>query len=495
MIFVSLSAHSLFSSAINPWARLIVVVLVCLNLSITSAAPLPDMGSSAGALMTLEDERQLGKEFMRSVRYQLKLIEDPILDEYIQNLGQRLASHLDHVDHHYTFFIVDDDTINAFAGPGGYIGVHSGLIHAAKTEDELASVMAHEIAHVSQRHLVRSFEQQSNLAIPAMAAIFAAILLGKSDADVSEALIASTMAGSIQSRLNFSRSHEKEADNVGIELMAKSDYDPRYMAVFFETLLAKNRYTEANLPEFILTHPLTASRVAEAKNRAESYRKPSHHEFSIAFGLMKTRLRALQIGDQPRKQNVAIQTSDDSSVIGRYRRTTQLMQMGKFDAAQKILSQLRKDDDERILYIITAAEIESAAGRHDRAVHELQNALRNFPANRPLTEMYAKELLAQGRAADALSVLQAHINRGYQNEVIFKLYAQSAKQAGQLSKAYEALADYHLLRGELHTALEHLERALEISKGDTLRTLELASRVEKLKQYVLKAQEKERSEN
>lgn len=491
MTFVPLANLGKFGTP--TFITVLLLTLLIVQRPVVHAAQLPDMGSSAGALMTLEDERQLGKEFMRNVRYQLKLIEDPILDEYIQTLGQGLASHLDQVDYQYQFFIVDDDSINAFAGPGGYIGVHSGLIHASQTVDELASVLAHEIAHVSQRHLVRGFEQQSNLALPALAAIIAAVLLGKGDANISEAVIASTMAGSIQSQLNFSRSHEMEADNVGIELMAKSDYDPRYMAIFFETLLAKNRYTEANLPEFILTHPLTATRVAEAKNRAQAYAKPDRHEFSLAFDLMKIRLRALQNSRLPSQPEMLTTSTGDNSSAGRYRRITQLIQAKQFNVARQSLQQLQKDDEVRIIYLICAAELESLAGQPETAASILQQALRIFPANRPLTELYAEVLLAQGRAKEAMATLQAHIYRGYRNEHIYKLFAQSATQSGYLVDAYEALADYHLLRGEEHTAIEHLERALDISKGDTQRSLVLASRVKSLKQQLLEAKAKERS--
>lgn len=448
---------------------------------------LPDMGSSANRIMTLEEERELGQEFMRAVRQKLKLIEDPLIDDYVQNLGQRLVSQLDNVSHNYQFFVVDEGSINAFAGPGGYIGVHSGLIFATKTEDELASVLAHEIAHVSQRHLVRSVEQQSNLALPALAAVFAAILLGGGDADIGEALIAGTMAGSIQSQLNFSRNHEAEADNVGIDIMAKAKYDPRYMAVFFETLLSTQRYTEANLPEFILTHPLTASRIAEAKARAESYPKPSTHKYKLNYDLIKSRIHYLiKSKDRYSTTPNVVDSGERSGLapIDRYRQALDDIQHRQFEPARKLLQQLRSQDQSRIIYIVSQAELELDSGKPNRAINILSDALLNYPGNRPLTELYADALIQGKQPEKARVVLEKHLQSGPHNEKLYQALALSAKQSGKLSEAYEALANYHLLKGETSTAIEHLERAIATSPSDIKRRLVLATQLKKIKAVV-----------
>ena len=450
------------------------------------ATTLPDMGSTTNLTLSIEEEKELGREFMRNVRQKLKLIEDPIVDEYIQSLGQRLVSQLDDAQFDYHFFIVDESNINAFAGPGGYIGIHTGLIFATKTEDELVSVMAHEIAHVSQRHLVRSVEQQSNLAIPAMAAIFAAILLGGADANIGEAVIAGTMAGSIQSQLNFSRSHEAEADNVGLELMAKSGYDPRYMAVFFETLLSTQRYAEANVPEFILTHPLTASRIAEAKNRAEHYPKLTSHPFNLNYHLIKARIRQLVMShNDDANDSVANQLELEKPVaslpLEYYQSALDAIKEKKFDVARKQLAKLDSLDEPRIIYIVTRAELEIDAGKYDRAINILAAALLNYPGNRPLTELYADALIKGGKPEQARVVLEKHISSGFHNEKLYLALATACKQSGKLSEAYEAQANYHLLKGETSTAIEHLQRAMNTSKSDVKRHLVLATQLKKIK--------------
>jgi len=448
------------------------------------ANSLPDMGSTSSLTMSIEDEKILGREFMRSVRQKLKLVEDPIVDDYIQNLGQRLVSHLDSTSFDFHFFVVDEASINAFAGPGGYIGIHSGLIFATKTEDELVSVMSHEIAHVSQRHLVRSVEQQSNLALPAMAAIFAAILLGGSDADIGEAVIAGTMAGSIQSQLNFSRDNESEADNVGLETMAKAGYDPRYMAVFFETLLSTQRYAESAVPEFILTHPLTASRIAEAKNRAEHYAKQTTHSFDLNYQLIKSRMQFLVA---PKSNNDRLVSPLElgkpkvSQPLEYYQAALVAMSEKNYSAARTYLQNVIKLDQARIIYIVTQAELELDEGKTASAVNMLAAALLNYPNNRPLTELYADALIKGGNPEKARSVLEKHINSGFRNEKLYQALALCARQSGKISEAYEAQANYHLLKGEISTAIEHLQRALNTSQADVKRHLILATQLKKIK--------------
>jgi len=452
-----------------------------------AANALPDMGSSTNLTLSIEDEKELGREFMRNVRQKLKLIEDPVVDEYIQSLGQRLVSHLDNAQFDFHFFIVDENSINAFAGPGGYIGIHTGLIFATKTEDELVSVMAHEIAHVSQRHLVRSVEQQSNLALPAMAAIFAAILLGGGDADISQAVIAGTMAGSIQSQLNFSRDHESEADNVGLEIMAKSGYDPRYMAVFFETLLATQRYAESTVPEFILTHPLTASRIAEAKNRAEHFAKPKSHPFNLNYNLVKTRVQYL-VAYESNNDNITsrleLEKVPASLPLEYYQASLEAMKEKKFTQARQDLKKLTASDSERVIYLVTQAEIELEDGKADTAIKILSSALLNYPNNRPLSELYADALIKGGKPEQARLVLEELINSGIRNEKLYQTLALCAKQSGKISEAYEAQANYHLLKGETSTAIEHLQRAMNTSQSDVKRHLVLATQLKKIKSMV-----------
>ncbi|MFV2057640.1 MAG: M48 family metalloprotease [Thiohalomonadales bacterium] len=462
-------------------------VFVWLYLSPVQADQLPDMGSSDSRLMTLEQERQMGREFMRSVRMQLPLVSDPIATRYVSALGDELSSQLSQIDYQFTFFIVKDNTVNAFAGPGGYIGVHTGLIMAAKNEGELASVISHEIAHVSQRHLLRRFEKQSNMTLTTLAAMLAAILLGQSNSNVGSAILTSALANNTQSQLNFSRANEKEADYVGIDLLAKAGYDPRNMGSFFETLLAKNRVNGAEIPEFILTHPLTTSRISDAKNRAMQYRRvTASNKDPDRFGLIQARLAAppLLYDDQQAISSPISNFVPKGKLAEPYWRILQLIANNKLNQANMLLTTLINLDRPRIIYSVTRAEIATKTKNYDAANDILAKALSNNPGNQAITELYAKTLLLNNNAEAAYKLLRVHIDNGYDQPALYKMLSDSARETGRLGAAYEAFAEYHYRLGHIFLALEHFKTALSIEKDQPSQTLRLNTRLKQIKHEI-----------
>src|SRR5512139_1126764 len=235
------------------------------------SAELPDIGDASAVTLSPEQEARIGKQVMHKL-YRANLInEDVALNQYIQNLGYRLSANSGADRQPFTFFIVNDPAINAFAMPGGYIGVNAGLIVASESENELASVLAHEISHVTQHHLARSYEKASKMSLPMTAAVIAAILLGSHDPQAGQAALMASIAGSAQMQLDFTRANEHEADRVGIQLLAQAGFDPRGMSSFFQRLQKETRYYGSGLPEFLSTHPVTSNRIAEAEDRAAQY--------------------------------------------------------------------------------------------------------------------------------------------------------------------------------------------------------------------------------
>ena len=253
---------------------------------------LPDFGDSSGIIISPVQEKELGEAFFRSVHYRLKVNQDPEIQDFIQSLGHKLAAESDAPGRPFHFFVILEPVINAFAGPGGYIGINSGLITITESESELASVMAHEIAHVTQRHLNRAFEAANRLSIPTAAATLAAILIGTQSADAGLAALAAVQAGSTQYQINFTRDNEEEADRIGIQILSRADLNPRSMPVFFQRLQQSSRYYGRNIPEFLRTHPVTASRIADTLGRAEKY---PYRQFpnSFIYELSKAKLRVL----------------------------------------------------------------------------------------------------------------------------------------------------------------------------------------------------------
>ncbi|MDH5650141.1 MAG: M48 family metalloprotease, partial [Gammaproteobacteria bacterium] len=253
-----------------PW--LLTAALLSPGSTLADTSNLPDLGDESGALISPLEERRLGEDFMRQARHQLQFIDDPELVDYLQSLGNKLVAQSENTQQPFRFFLVNNPSINAFAVPGGFITVHTGLVLAAETESELSAVLAHEIAHITQRHIPRMFAAQKRTAAPAMAALLAAILmLEAGHTEGGEAAIALSTASMVQSQINFTRAHEEEADRVGTQIMADAGHDPRAMAAMFKRMQSWGRLYETNLPEFLRTHPLTGRRIAESENRANQY--------------------------------------------------------------------------------------------------------------------------------------------------------------------------------------------------------------------------------
>ena len=452
---------------------------------------LPDIGSSSESLMSPEDEKRLGKEFMRQVRHSLKLVDDITSNEYIQSLGEKLASQIDTRGQTFTFFIVQDSTINAFAGPAGYIGIHTGLIESAETEGELSSVIAHEIAHVVQQHLLRSLESSQNMSLATVGALIAAIVLGsQAGGQVGEAVLASTVAGATQQQLSYSRAHEQEADRVGIEMLARAGYNPNDMAKFFEVLQQKSRIGQHNIPEFLLTHPVTGSRIADTRGRAASYHfketAETSHSGATTFELVKARLTVLSEDRNEQKELVrsleqSLAKSEKSNHVLLYKLALHHQQLGNYDRARQLLSELRKSEPQRIAYVIASAENEIDSKNYQRAIEMLEEPILLYPDNPALTTLKAKALLMNNDAKTAMQVLQNQIRSGRYIPENYKMLASAAQKSGNISEAYEALGNYYYALGETNTAIKHFEAALQKTTKDKFRELRLKAMIKQLK--------------
>jgi len=474
-------------------AYLVLFFLTCTDLITLPvlASELPDIGSSSELIMSPEDEKRLGMEFMRQVRASLKLVDDITSNEYIQALGEKLASQVDTGGQTFTFFIVDDPTINAFAGPAGYIGVHTGLIMAAKNEGELSSVMAHEIAHVIQRHLFRSIESAQNMSLASVGAIIAAILLGsQAGGQVGEAVLASTMAGAQQQQLSYSRAHEQEADRVGIEMLASAGYNPNDMADFFEILLKASKYSQHNIPEFLLTHPVTVSRIADSRGRAANYKyippqKPPSSEPSN-FDLLKTRLKVFSTTHEQEKLYIADFEKEKKNYknvdhLKLYEMALRYQALQQYATAKQLLDTLLDAEPQRVAYVLASAENEIDANNYDSAINLLNSSILIYPDNLALNVLYARASMLANNPLTAIHVLENQIRSGRYNSGAYKLLATAWQKAGHQSEAYEALGNYYQSLGEINTAINHFEEALKKSGKDEFRELRLKAKIKQLK--------------
>ena len=449
---------------------------------------LPDFGDPSGSIMSPEDERRLGQAFMRSVNRAMKVESDPLLISYIESLGTRLVANSGDANQPFSFFIVRNPVVNAFAGPAGNIGIHSGLILTTQSESELASVVAHEIAHVTQKHLARTFDMASGMGFATTAAVIAALVLGAAskNSDVGRAAAIGVQAGMMQKQINFTRENEKEADNVGIRILADSNYDPRAMPTFFMRLGKVNMaYESHQLPEFLRTHPISKNRMAEAMGRAETYPYKQYRD-SKNYHLTYITLRERKFKNPGQAINFFKKTLADGRYrdadAQRYGLARAYIRAHKYQDALKQVDRLLSKHPNKVHYLIAKSEILYKTKRVKQAITLLQKGLRIHPGNYPLTVHYANSLMHSGQASKAEKLLENLIKIRPHDPTIYKLAAVAAGKAKHNSQGHYFLAEHHYLSGDLTSAQRQLEVALNNPSNNYYLNAKMAARLKEIKQ-------------
>ena len=442
----------------------LVNVNVCSALEIDNLN-LPEMGDSAGTLISPQEEKQLGEAFFRGLHQQVEINQDTEIQQYIQTIGEKLVSQSDTPAYPFHFFVVMENAINAFAGPGGYVGVNSGLILMTDAESELASVMAHEIAHVTQRHLYRSYEASSRLSIPMVAATLGAILLGTQSGAAGQAAIMAIQAGSVQFQINFTREHEEEADRVGMQTLSKSVFDPRSMPTFFERLQQSTRYAGQNIPEFLRTHPVTTSRISDSRGRAESYPYKQYPD-SLAYQLIKTKLQVLvsvdNDGIRALLQARLNQGLPEQRTVANYGLGLVALKTQNFTQADSIFQGLAQQFPQQPHYSAALARVALESSHYKVALDRYQKLMNKFPENDSIKIEYVGALLKAGEPSNAKAIL-FQLSQKTQNLPIFsQLLAQIYGDLNQPAESHRYLADYYFAMGETQQAILQIRLAQQI---------------------------------
>lgn len=451
---------------------------------------LPDLGNAGGAVISNSQEYQLGRMIMRQLRESGALLDDPVVDEYVQALGQRLSSRAHEGQHQFNFFVVRDPRINAFALPGGFIGIHHGLVLAADNESELASVLAHEIAHVTQKHIARMIESSGQTSLMTTAAILAAVILGGATgagSDALQAAIAVAQGTAIQSQINFTRSNEYEADRVGIDILAAAGFDPRAVGSFFETLSRYNGLAGKRVPEFLQTHPVTSERIAEARNRAALLATPDLPP-SLEFELVKARLRVADfelVEDAVRYFEARRPRKDKNwHEADRYGYAIALLESGRAADAWKHFEFLQEQRDDVIAYHIGLARAQYAAGDTGFAQGTFEHAIELFPRNVPLTLYYGEFLINSGNPKKAHTLLLDLVNNVKYTQPQVRLLALAASAAGDTADAHYYMSEVHVLGGNLPLAVQQLELALASPRLDGVQRARFQARLDEIREYL-----------
>lgn len=471
--------------------RLICVVtagaLATSQSAVASAAELPELGEVAQTVISTQQQRRIGETIMREIRADRSLIRDPEITDYINNLGYRLVAQSSGNGQDFEFFVLREPTLNAFALPGGFIGVHSGLILAAQSESELASVLSHEIAHVTQAHIARIIAKSEQSNILSMAALALAMLAARSNPQVARAAVATAQATTIQSQLDYTRDHEREADRVGLGLLQQAGFDVYAMPAFFERMLKYNRLYESNAPDYLRTHPITTERIGDIQNRIQGvpFRLVAD---SPEFLFARAKLRAAE--SSPRE---ALRYFEDnlrekkyaSEAAHRYGLALALLRNSEFARAQQELAASIQKGGLNAMSATAQADIQAAAGRTEAAAKSYRDGLQRFPRHRALSYGLAELLLQTRKPRDALALINEQLSNQSRDAQLYELKARAHADLNQSFARHQALAEAYALRGNTGAAIEQLRLALKSPGGDFYQLSGAEARLRELQQLEL----------
>jgi predicted Zn-dependent protease len=467
---------------------LVIAALVLPPAPLRAADDLPDIGSPSDAILSRAEEAQIGRAIYRSLLDTGKVLTDPEIHEYVQDVGQKLGAQVQDDRFNFQFFVVNDSAINAFAMPGGYIGVHTGLLLATSNESELAGVLAHEVSHVTQRHISRAVYANSRASILTMAAMLGAILLGAAGGgDVAQGAIMATQSMAAQRQINFTRSNEYEADRVGVGLLASAGFDPYGMPAFFETLARQTGPLASQAPEFLRTHPVTVNRIAETRDRAATYPRPDRPD-SYGYGLARARARVLTSATPERALAFFEGEQQDPAKAGElgtaYGIALSYLELGRYEDARRKFGALREMHPAIIAFHTGLAQSELALGATNTALATFSQAMTLFPRNVPLTVRYGEALMSTGDYKQAHKVLLDLFNNVAPMPEQVRLIALAASGAGDTADAHYYMAEYHLLKGDGPMAIDQLRLALSIPGLDNVQRARFQSRLEQVQGWL-----------
>lgn len=484
---------------------------------------LPDIGSSAGGVLNPKQQEAYGAMTLSQLRHYGYTLEDPLLEDWLQGVGHRLAANSDKPGHPFNFFLLKDRQINAFATLGGYVGTNAGLVLAATREDQVASVLAHEIAHVTQDHVLRGVERAQRDSVPILLAMLGAIMVaqqagGNSSDDASMAALSAGQALMYQRQIDYTRDNEAEADRIGIQALARSGYDPIAMSEFFTTLQGWVRANQGGererTPDYLQTHPITVTRISESKERAATVKKgtsfgapsvsnnpmlPSNLQLSGVslapagsgvFPYVKERMRVFSANTPAEAIREYEQLGrkaplDDAQ---RYGLALAKYQANQATAAMEQLAPLLEKHPSDLWLQLLMGEAENRAGKKAEADKRFQSLVSRMPRNRPVVLTYANVLSERGDAASgkqAQAVLRPLAASAADDPSFQETYARASDLAGDPVRAGEAHAEAEYLNGRPERALMQLETLKKRSDLDYYARARIDARIAAITPTVL----------
>ena len=447
---------------------------------------LPVLGDTSSAMISPVQEKALGQRALKYYRSQVPTSSDPLVIDYLENLIERLLPYSQLEDKHIDLVVVRNDSLNAFAIPGGIIGMHTGVFNYAKTENQLAAILAHEMGHLSQRHYARRLEQQKNMMLPMIAGMVAGLVLAANSRDGGAATIMATQAATQAAALRFSRENEQEADRIGMQTMYQAKLDPYAASDMFEEMLHATR-SSRRPPEYLLTHPVTERRVADARNRAMAHPRVAYPD-NLEFQLMRSRIR-FELEESPqtaiKRFKAELDGDNLSPDASRYGLAMAYSAAGQFDAARTTLKPLLDKDPTRITYLIMSADIDVAAERFKPALELLEAQLKLNPDSYPLNIRYAEASMKAGQYKQSAELLERYSRKRKNDDYLWYLLAEVNGLNGDILGVHEARAEYFIANGIYDKAQIQLRNAIKLAKGQFQRTAILEERLKYVEREML----------
>ncbi|WP_435628266.1 beta-barrel assembly-enhancing protease [Candidatus Ferrigenium straubiae] len=449
--------------------KLIPLLLLCFS-PCAMGEGLPDLGDVSQTILTPLQERQIGQQSVMQIRAGKQYLDDPEINDYLNRLGQKLVENSAEPSLGFEFFALADYNINAFALPGGFIGVNSGLLLTAQSESELAAVLSHEIAHVTQHHLARMVAGQQGDSLASMAAIAIAILAARSNSQASQAALAGMQARAIQKQLDYTRAHEEEADRIGLEILQKSNFSIHAMPEFLDRLQKATRLLEGNAPSYLRTHPITSERVADIGNRVQKqpYRLIPD---SLDFQLVRAKLIAAQktAPDAIAYFSDALGAQKHGNPIAqRYGLVSALLRNNETGRAAEELAALHKQIQsdpmarQNPMVETLTGQVKRTEKNDASALAFYRAAVQTFPQHRALIYDYADLLLNSNQAETAVKLLTEQLTRHPSDTTLYDLQARSYAMLGKRFEQHQAQAYSYAWQGNLYAAIDQLELAKQV---------------------------------
>ncbi|KOC92383.1 tetratricopeptide repeat protein [Winslowiella iniecta] len=444
---------------------------------------LPDIGTTAGGTLSINQELQMGDFYVRQLRASAPLINDPLLNDYINQLGQRLVSHANSVRTPFNFYLIRNDEINAFAFFGGNVVLHSALFRYAENESQLASVMAHEISHVTQRHLARAMEEQQRNAPLTWVGALGSILLAMANPQAGMAALTGTLAGTRQGVISFTQNNEQEADRIGIQVLQRSGFDPQAMPEFLQKLADQSRYA-SKPPEILLTHPLPDSRLADARNRANQMRQVVVQS-SQDYYMAKVRALGMYSGGRNQLDNDLLDSwakgNTREQQAAQYGKAIQFLQAKSFANAKRIIEPLLVKQPNNVWYLDIMTDIDLGLNQAPQAIKRLTAV--SASASNPVLQLNLANAFVEGNQPAAASRILNRYTWAHPNDPNgWDLLAQASAAQGLRDEELSARAEGLALAGRLDQAITTLSGASSQVPLGSLKQARYDARIDQLRQ-------------